>query len=79
MNVGQDVDIFVDAFKNTKFTGKVEEVGLATASTFSLLPESNGNANYTKVTQVVPIKISIDDTKGNRILPGMNVSVRIHK
>jgi multidrug resistance efflux pump len=79
VSVGQDVDIYIDAFKDAKLKGKVEEIGLATSGTFSLLPQSNGNANYTKVTQVVPVKISIENIKGNHILPGMNVTVRIHK
>lgn len=77
--VNQDVDIYVDAFPNTTLKGKVEKIGLATSGTFSLLPSSNSNANYTKVTQVIPVKISIDDNKGLEIVPGMNVTVRIHK
>ncbi|MBM7654651.1 HlyD family secretion protein [Neobacillus cucumis] len=76
---GQDVDIYVDAFPNTALKGKVQQIGLATAGTFSLLPSSNNTGNYTKVTQVVPVKVSIDDNKGVAIVPGMNVTVRIHK
>lgn len=79
VEVGQKVDIYVDAFKSAKFQGQVSEIGLSTASEFSLLPQNNTNANYTKVTQVIPVKIIIDDAKGYKILPGMNVSVRIHK
>jgi multidrug resistance efflux pump len=77
--VGQDVDIFVDAFPNNTLKGKVQQIGLATAGTFSLLPSTNTSGNYTKVTQVVPVKVSIDDNKGVEIVPGMNVTVRIHK
>lgn len=76
---GQDVDIYVDAYPNTTLKGKVQQIGLATAGTFSLLPNSNNTGNYTKVTQVVPVKVSIDDNKGLGIVPGMNVTVRIHK
>jgi multidrug resistance efflux pump len=76
---GQDVDIYVDAFPNQTLKGKVQQIGLATAGTFSLLPSSNSTSNYTKVTQVVPVKVSIDDNKGVAIVPGMNVTVRIHK
>lgn len=77
--VNQDVDIYVDAFPNTPLKGKIQNIGLATAGTFSLLPSSNTNANFTKVTQVIPVQISIDDSKGLEIVPGMNVTVRIHK
>jgi multidrug resistance efflux pump len=76
---GQDVDIYVDAFPNQILKGKVQQIGLATAGTFSLLPSTNSTSNYTKVTQVVPVKVSIDDNKGVAIVPGMNVTVRIHK
>ena len=77
--VGQDVDIYVDAFPNSTLKGKIEQIGLATTGTFSLLPSSNTSGNYTKVTQVVPVKVTIDDNKGVAIVPGMNVTVRIHK
>ncbi|MFB9760080.1 MULTISPECIES: HlyD family secretion protein [Bacillaceae] len=76
---GQDVDVYVDAYPNTTLTGVVDQVGLTTANTFSLLPSGNTTANYTKVTQVVPVKITLDHTKSVNIVPGMNVSVRIHK
>lgn len=79
ISVGQDVDIYVDAFPNTALKGKVERIGLATAGTFSLLPSTNSTANYTKVTQVIPVKVSIDDYKGLELVPGMNATARIHK
>jgi len=79
VEVGQKVDLYVDALKNDTLKGKVEEIGLATASEFSVLPSGNSDGNYTKVKQVVPVKISITDAAGKDILPGMNVTVKIHK
>ncbi|MCL6632105.1 MAG: efflux RND transporter periplasmic adaptor subunit [Alicyclobacillus herbarius] len=79
IKVGQTVDVYVDAFPGSSLTGTVTQIGYATASTFSLLPQSNDTANYTKVTQVIPVKISLDGYQGMRLVPGMNVSVRIHK
>jgi multidrug resistance efflux pump len=79
VKVGQDVDIYVDAYPDRKFTGTVQKLGYATANTFSLLPSSNNTGNYTKVTQVVPVTISIDNYSGAGLVPGMNVTVRIHK
>ncbi|MFT8361808.1 MAG: efflux RND transporter periplasmic adaptor subunit [Sporolactobacillus sp.] len=78
VKVGQKVDVFIDAFKGTKFTGKVTQIGKATASTFSLISNSNSNGNYTKVTQVIPVKIELDGFKGDQLLPGMNATVKIH-
>lgn len=78
VELGQEVDIYVDAYPNTTLSGKVQEIGLATAGTFSLLPSNNSSGNYTKETQVIPVKISIDNY-GEELVPGMNVTVRIHK
>lgn len=75
---GQAVDVYVDAFPGTTLTGHIDKIGLATAATFSLLPASNTTANYTKVTQVIPVIVALDGYKGLAIVPGMNVSVRVH-
>jgi multidrug resistance efflux pump len=79
VNPNQDVDIYIDAFPNTPLKGKVDSIGLATAGTFSILPANNTTGNYTKVTQEIPVKITIDDTKRLDLVPGMNVTVKIHK
>lgn len=79
VKVGQDVDVYVDAAPGTSLKGKIARVGLTTAGTFSLLPSSNTTGNYTKVTQVIPVKINLDGYKGLNLVPGMNVTIRIHK
>ncbi|MGZ4161754.1 MAG: HlyD family secretion protein [Neobacillus sp.] len=79
VEVNQEVDVYVDAYPNTTLKGKVDKIGLATSGTFSLLPSTNSTGNYTKTTQVIPVKITIDDSKGLKLVPGMNVTVRIHK
>lgn len=73
---GQPVDIDVDEYSGTKLTGKVQSIGQATSSTFSLLPTSSGGT-FTKVTQKVPVKIKLD--KYNvKLEPGLNTVIRIH-
>ncbi|MBS4173624.1 HlyD family efflux transporter periplasmic adaptor subunit [Bacillus sp. FJAT-49736] len=79
VKVGQDVDVYVDAYPNSNLSGKVKTIGLATAGTFSLLPSNNASGNYTKEVQVIPVKISIENYGGLDLVPGMNVTVRIHK
>ncbi|OXM88390.1 HlyD family secretion protein [Paenibacillus rigui] len=78
IKAGQTVDVYADAFPGTTITGHVDKVGLATAASFSLLPSSNTTANYTKVTQVIPVTITLDGYNGLALVPGMNVSIRIH-
>ena len=78
VRTGQAVDLRVDAFGGRPFHGRVETIGRATASTFSLLPSQNGGGNYTKVVQVIPIKISILDRDDARFMIGMNAAIKIH-
>ncbi|MBO0778216.1 MAG: HlyD family efflux transporter periplasmic adaptor subunit [Ktedonobacteraceae bacterium] len=76
---GQDVDIHIDAFSDTSFTGKTQQIVQATAGSFSLLPvEDNASGNFTKVSQRIPVIISIDSASSKNILPGMSASVAIH-
>lgn len=78
LKIGQTVTFFVDTFSGKTLTGKVREIGEATASTFSLLPAVNTSGNFTKVTQRIPVKISIDDQQGLHLAPGMSAVVKIH-
>ncbi|MEQ6028846.1 HlyD family secretion protein [Staphylococcus saccharolyticus] len=75
---GNDVDVDIDGQK-ASIKGKVKEVGQATAASFSLMPSSNSDGNYTKVSQVVPVKISLDSEPSKNVVPGMNAEVKIHK
>ena len=77
VKVGQKVDISIDAFPGKSFTGKVENIGQAAESIFSLLPTQNSTGNYTKVTQLIPVKISIDNASDADLMPGMNTTVKI--
>lgn len=79
VKTGQDVDVYVDAFPGITLKGTVSQIGMATANTFSLLPSSDDTANFTKVTQVIPVKITLSQYQGIGLVPGMSVSVRIHK
>lgn len=79
VKVGQNVDVYVDAYPGTKITGTVEKIGLATANTFSLLPTQSTNADFTKVTQVIPVRIKLQGYEGIGLAPGMSANVRIHK
>jgi multidrug resistance efflux pump len=78
INEGDQVDITVDGDDKTILDGNVEKIGYATNSLFSLMPKSNDDGNYTKVTQTVPVKISITNST-DKVLPGMNAEVKISK
>ena len=76
---GQRVDIEVDAFPGAELTGTVREVQGGAAGVFSLFPESNSTGNFQKVTQVIPVEIDISNPENLPVVPGMNVTVQIHK
>jgi multidrug resistance efflux pump len=78
VKIGQPVDISVDTYPGHTFTGKVFEIGEAAASTFSLLPTTSTSGSFTKVTQRITVKISIDDHQGLDLAPGMNAVVKVH-
>ena len=61
---GQTAEVTVDSLGGKVLKGKVQGIAPATASSFSLLPSSNTSANFTKVAQVVPVKITLDNTTG---------------
>jgi membrane fusion protein (multidrug efflux system) len=78
IRVGEPVEITVDAYPGTHFRGKVAEIGVNTAAQFSLIGANNASGNFTKVTQRVPVKISVENTAGLKpLLPGMSVEVRV--
>jgi membrane fusion protein (multidrug efflux system) len=85
VHIGQNVKFTIDAFPDTRFNGKVFLIGSSTASVFSLIPANNASGNFTKVTQRIPVRISIDSEEKNRdlstlnILSGMSAVIKIIK
>jgi multidrug resistance efflux pump len=71
---GQLVEVHVDSLGRTVL-GRVESVSPVTAATFSLIPARNASGNFSKVSQLVPVKIILD----NRLplIPGSSVIVKI--
>jgi membrane fusion protein (multidrug efflux system) len=76
---GQLARISLDAYPGVDISGKVESIGRSTASEFSLIPASNASGNFTKITQRVPVKISIETVPPSILgLPGLSAYVRIY-
>lgn len=78
IKVGQNVDFTIDSIPSVNFKGQVASIGEATVSMFTLLPAQSSGGSFTKVTQRIPVKITIKGYQGQRLLPGMNAVVRIH-
>jgi membrane fusion protein (multidrug efflux system) len=81
----QEAQFTVDAFPGVTFYGKVYNISTNTAAQFSLIPPNNASGNFTKVTQRIPVKISIlrddssDTTILHRLVSGMSVIVKIQR
>lgn len=77
MRVGQTVDIHVDAY-NTTFHGHVISINPASQNTYALVPAQNATGNFVKVTQRIPVRISVDDMSADQPLrPGMSVETYV--
>ncbi len=75
---GQKVDITIDAYKNKQFAGYVTQIGQATQSTFSAFPSLSTSGTYSKVVQLIPVKIGIVNDENLSLMPGMNATVKVH-
>lgn len=79
MKPGQKVRFSVDAY-GREYTGRVEAIGGASGSRFSLLPPENATGNYVKVVQRVPVRIDLDPGQNDdhRLRPGLSVDPRVY-
>jgi membrane fusion protein (multidrug efflux system) len=79
MKPGQAVKFSVDAYSR-EYTGKLEGVGGASGSRFSLLPPENATGNYVKVVQRIPVRIDLDPGQNDdhRLRPGMSVDPKVY-
>jgi multidrug resistance efflux pump len=78
---GAPVDVSVDAYPKTAVTGVVSTIQESAASNFTYLPPPGlaDPSNPTRVDQYIPVRVALTSTGGAQLLPGMNVTVHIHK
>ena len=79
MNPGQRVRFTVDA-SGKEYNGKLQAVGGASGSRFSLLPPENATGNYVKVVQRIPVRINLEPGQNDdhRLRPGMSVDPKVY-
>ncbi len=79
LRLGQRVDVSVDALPGVRLSGSVEAIAQATQSTFSILPTSNSGGQFTKVSQLVPVRIRLDpEAMAAGLAVGESAEVTIH-
>jgi membrane fusion protein (multidrug efflux system) len=81
MNIGNPVIVKVDAYPDIEFKGKVESIGGATGSKFSLIPPDNASGNFVKVVQRISVRIALDSVAEvtQLLKPGLSVQTSIVK
>jgi membrane fusion protein (multidrug efflux system) len=78
IKVGQPADISVDAYKGVTFHGHVTSINPASQNTYALVPAQNATGNFVKVTQRIPVRLSVDDLRADMPLrPGMSVEANV--
>lgn len=81
MQIGDSVEIKVDAVHGLKYSGVITDISAATGAAY--LPHAHANAvgNFVKVEQRIPVKIrfSSENAKGamERLRAGMNVECKV--
>ena len=75
---GQAVDVWIDAYPHRSFKGYVESIEPATQTAFSPLPNLNTSGTYSKVTQLISVKIEIQNAGSLVLMLGENAEVKIH-
>ncbi|GCF10245.1 HlyD family secretion protein [Dictyobacter arantiisoli] len=79
VKVNQEVDVTIDAFSGTSYKGHIQTIVAATAGSFSLLPTNdNTSGNFSKVSQRVPVVITLDSNGSNNVVPGLSAEATIH-
>lgn len=73
--VGKTVDLRIDAFPDEKITGTIQSISDATGAKFALLPPDNSSGNFVKVTQRIPVKISINNIE--RYMPILRAGLSV--
>ncbi len=83
MEVGQKVDVTVDAVPDVHYKGVIESISDATGASYSLVPQDNSAGNFVKVEQRIPVKIVFTDENSEedlaRLRAGMNAECKTRR
>lgn len=79
IQIGNEVEIEIDAIPDIKFKGKVSAMSQATGSASSLVPTDNSTGNFVKIEQRIPIRLEFTTENSeediSRLKAGMSAEV----
>lgn len=80
LQVGQEAQITVDAIPGKKLSATIRRITPAAAQEFALIPRDVTAGEFTKVTQRVPVELTIKDLENHpEVVPGLSVVVSVSK
>jgi membrane fusion protein (multidrug efflux system) len=75
---GQKAMVEVDSYPGQQWTGTVDSISPASASSFSLLPAENTSGNWVKVVQRIPMRVIVTNALGKpQLRVGMSVELSV--
>jgi membrane fusion protein, multidrug efflux system len=77
--LGQEVKITLDAYPELELKGKIADFSDATGAKYALLPPDNASGNFVKVTQKIPVKITIEGVEKlrDKLRAGMSLEAEV--
>ena len=76
MKAGQVAEITFDTFPGQPIKATVESIGAGTGSEFTLIPAQNATGNWVKVSQRIPVRLTVEDA-GMALRTGMSATVAV--
>ena len=67
-----------DAYPDLELEGHVAYLGAGTGSEFSVIPAQIATGNWVKVTQRVPVRITIDQNSPRTLIAGLSTHVTVY-
>jgi membrane fusion protein (multidrug efflux system) len=77
IRVGQQAEVEIDAIPGRSFKARVASIGAGTGSEFSLLPAQNATGNWVKVTQRVPVRLTLEEKLDRPLVSGWSAHVTV--
>lgn len=78
MAANQKAQVTFDALPDRHFNATVKSIGAGTGAEFSLLPAQNATGNWVKVTQRIPVRLTLDNAEAKILMrSGLSATVTV--